>query len=253
MSDVRGGSLFRRGRVVALVSDRTGPGARDMSYESGERSQVTLNRGWAAATVGAQADRQVWCRQVHAATVAHVREGDVGRADAVPIPGTDALVCDIPGVLCGVLAADCAPVLLAAPDGYAVVHVGWRGLVSGVVDEAMGVLLGVCGRDASEVTALIGPHIGPCCFEVGEEVAEGLAVIAGDAVSRGRRRPHVDLGRVIEVRLAASGVLDVVAPFGCTRCERGRWYSHRRGDSARHALVACLAPHAGGGDSRGRA
>ena len=108
----------------------------------------------------------------------------------------------------------------------AAVHAGWRGIAAGIVSETVAAL-----PEAPEnVTAWIGPAIGPCCYEVGEEVAEQVAAAARrDVVRPGPRgRPHLDLPGAVAAQLAAAGVSRVVVVSACTRCESESLWSFRR-------------------------
>lgn len=89
------------------------------------------------------------------------------------IPATDALVTNQPGICLMVLSADCVPVLLFEPEKrvVAAVHAGWRGTAANIVVETVRVMQENFGCDPQRVVAAIGPSIGKCCFEVGEEVA----------------------------------------------------------------------------------
>jgi len=139
-------------------------------------------------------------------------------------------------------AADCAAVVLVDEDGEFVgCHAGWRGLAAGVIDVA--VASGVTGRAISR--AVLGPCIHPCCYEFGlaelERVAEGVHV--SPALIRARTSagtPALDVPAAVGAALGNHGIdLDVVGP--CTGCDR-RWFSHRRGDLGRHAVVAWSEP-----------
>jgi YfiH family protein len=167
---------------------------------------------------------------VHGAGVYVVCEGD--RPEVVRAGEGDALVGRSEGTAVGVRVADCVPVLLAdrRTGAVAAVHAGWRGVVAGVVPAALDAL----GARADDVIAAIGPSIGPCCFEVGDEVAAQLAEACGDEVvlRRERARPHADLWRCVEGQLSRAGV-GLVDTLGlCTVCESGRFFSFRR-DGAR--------------------
>jgi YfiH family protein len=125
--------------------------------------------------------------------------------------------------------ADCLPVALAGPKGVAMAHGGWRGLAGGVLTRA---------AEAVEArAAAIGPGIGPCCYEVGEEVLSEFAAL--DAVSDGR---HLDLGAVAEALLRRSGVDEVERADLCTSCNPELFYSHRRDGekTGRQAGIAWL-------------
>jgi YfiH family protein len=158
-----------------------------------------------------------WLRQVHSSRV----------LDA-PAPGLrgegDALVVRVPRLAAEVATADCVPVLIASDAGVAAIHAGWRGIAAGVVPAALARLGGRHRR------AWIGPGIGPCCYEVGEEVARA---VTGASTGEARRpgsgaRPHLDLARAVVAQLDAEGVGTIVRVEACTRC-RGEWlWSHRR-------------------------
>ncbi len=129
-----------------------------------------------------------------------------------------------------VYVADCLPVALAGPDGVAMIHCGWRGLAAGIVERGV--------REVRATAAAIGPGIGRCCFEVGEEVLSEFAHL-GDDLAEGRM---LDLGLVCERLLREAGVMDVERSELCTSCEPGLFYSHRRDDgvTGRQAGLAWL-------------
>lgn len=130
-----------------------------------------------------------------------------------------------------VLVADCVPIVLIAPEAVGVVHAGWRGLHGGIVANAVRAL-----RDlrATRVAAAIGPCIGPCCYEVGDELRAAF----------GSREPTLDLPGIAAAQLAAAGVDEVHAAGLCTCCtERDGaplFFSHRRdrGVTGRQAGIA---------------
>ncbi|MEM7480637.1 MAG: polyphenol oxidase family protein [Acidobacteriota bacterium] len=163
------------------------------------------------------------CRQEHSARVLAARPGDCGAGDA--------LVTDRPSLALAVVTADCVPVLLAAGERLAAVHAGWRGLAAEILPAAVAALEAGSG----EISAWIGPAIGSCCYEVGEEVA-GEVVAASDPAVRHdvsksggpRRRPHLDLSLAALHQLAAAGVRDVRMVPACTRCEEDLLCSYRR-------------------------
>ncbi len=141
------------------------------------------------------------------------------------------------GLAALLLFADCVPVILVGEVDVAVVHAGWRGLVGGVVQQGARAMTGPPG------TAFVGPSIGPCCFTVGEEVAETFARRYGDEVVG--EGPRVDLWRAAERALAEVEVpaARVVNPRLCTVCNRDLFFSYR-GDgplTGRQGAVAWVA------------
>jgi len=162
-----------------------------------------------------------WLRQVHSATVIEAGEGDCGEGDALSTARA--------GLGLMVATADCVPVLLAGGGRVAAVHAGWRGIVAGVVPAALATF-----RAVREVEVWIGPAIGPCCYEVGEEVAAAVVASSRSSVALpGRRgRPHLDLQEAVAAQLAAAGVTRLVRLARCTACHPAELHSHRR-DGAR--------------------
>ena len=154
-----------------------------------------------------------WAKQFHSAHVLPARPGRCGEGDA--------LFGDDPDLALSVVTADCVPVLLSGPQGLAAVHAGWRGLVGGVIPATL-------ERMGGAETAWIGPTIGPCCYEVGEEVAEQVAAVGGTVVPGPAGRPHLDLVAAARHQLQASGVGEIHSVASCTRCEAERLYSYRR-------------------------
>jgi purine-nucleoside/S-methyl-5'-thioadenosine phosphorylase / adenosine deaminase len=121
-----------------------------------------------------------------------------------------------PGLALLVLVADCLPVALAGGDQVAMVHCGWRGLAGGILDKAV-------RRFDETPSAAIGPGIGACCYEVGEEVLAAFADV--DGASRGRM---LDLRRVARTHLEAAGVTEIEDVDLCTSCREDLFFSHRR-------------------------
>jgi YfiH family protein len=137
-------------------------------------------------------------------------------ADVLPSPEqVDAHSTSSPELTPLVMVADCLPVALAGPQGVAMAHCGWRGLAGGIVAEAVA----TTGARA----AAVGPGIGPCCYEVGEEVLAEFEDLNG--VAEG---PMLDLTAVARLLLARAGVTEVESADLCTRCNPELFYSHRR-------------------------
>jgi hypothetical protein len=206
---------------------------------------VAENRRRVERAIGARA---VWLRQVHGTRVVRVGVGDVGGA----APEADACWTDEPGVACTVQVADCLPVLLAVGDGRAVAaaHAGWRGLAAGVVEAALEALCDGAGCRPSEVSAWLGPCIGPRRFEVGADVLAAFGVAAaapgGSAeafVPRlgddGRPRWLADLQMLARVRLEAAGLRRIDGAAACTYDDASRFFSFRR-DRGTGRLVAAV-------------
>ena len=188
-------------------------------------------------------DDYVRPHQIHGAAVV---EGAACR-DASEPPDADAIVSTLPGLTVAVVTADCVPVLLAVPSGAAVaaVHAGWRGLAAGVVTTGVEALVRASGATAPSLVAAIGPHIGPCCYEVDEPVLEALEDRHGRAVRVAARpaRPghtYLDLGGLVRTALVEAGLegAGVGGAAGlCTFCNAERFHSYRRDGSQAGRLL----------------
>jgi YfiH family protein len=142
----------------------------------------------------------------------------------------------------GVRVADCVPLLLAdqRSGDVAAVHAGWRGVVAGVVPNAMDLLGG------GSLVAAIGPCIGACCFEVGRDVGDRIARACGDAtviVREAGDKVYVDLQAAVRAQLRARGLADtkVDALSGCTKHEHARFHSYRRDGAGAGRMLAAIA------------
>jgi polyphenol oxidase len=224
----------------AIFSTRRG-GVSEGPYESlnlgiltdDRPERVTENRRILADGSGLDAASVAMGWQVHGTALREWDEPPPRNAFAQPgeelerVDGHLTLRPDL-GLL--VLVADCYPVALAGGGRAAMLHCGWRGLAGGILERAL-------GRFEERPAAAVGPGIGACCYEVGEEV---LAAFAGhDVVARGRM---LDLRAVIALKLKAAGVDRVEHVDHCTSCMPELYFSHRRdgGVTGRQAGLAVL-------------
>jgi polyphenol oxidase len=191
-----------------------------------EPDRVQENRRRLCAAVEADAQLLALNRQVHGSLV---RRAEAGDRDA----RADGLWTDEPGVPLLAMTADCVPVALVRENGdkpgVAVLHVGWRGLLAGVIASGVAVLGG-------RLAAAIGPGIGPCCYDVGPEVAGRFDA---DLVRRGK----LDLWAGAERALRAAGVEEIERLDLCTACRPELFFSHRRdrGDAGRQGVIGLVA------------
>jgi len=184
--------------------------------------------------------------QVHGTAVVRARAQDVSSDDA------DGLWFDGDGLILSIKAADCAPVWLAdmASKRFALVHAGWRGVADGIVASAVDVLA-AGGSEAQELAVAVGPHLRPCCFEVGPEVASRFEAIEGavksaDQLQVQRRRDNsvsLDLAAAILADLSDLGVRgeQVFVATACTRCHPDLFHSYRRNGSGGPLMAAIAA------------
>jgi polyphenol oxidase len=193
-------------------------------------ARVDENRRLACAAVGADLEKLALNYQVHSARVLRAIPGVRGRH-------ADGLWTEEVGLPILAMSADCLPIVLSRSGrpGVAVLHAGWRGLLAGIVEAGAQAL-----RDGDALSAAIGPAIGPCCYEVGEEVRAPFRERFGDDVVH---RSHLDLWTSAERALRAAGIDRVDRFDRCTACEPETFFSHRRdyGTTGRQGVIAYVA------------
>lgn len=223
------------------------------SHVGDDPDAVAHNRLRALDAIGAPNAQLITLDQVHGSKVLSIASSDPDAVAAVRAEadsGADAIVVcasDIAPMLCF---ADCVPVIAVSPSGnFAVVHAGWRGVMSGVARKAvirlsqMEVSLGFADTEEQAARSLniyIGPHIRECCFETGVDVRKefedrfGAEVLVGD--------DRVDLSRALTIDLESVGadparMLDCGI---CTVCSSQDYFSYRAsgGTCGRHAAMA---------------
>ena len=177
--------------------------------------RVDENRKRLCSTIGADEERLALGYQTHSTIVNRAQAGSRG------IPG-DALWTDEPGVPIVTLGADCALIALVRTNGdapaLAVLHAGWRGLADGIVEAAAQALGG-------RLAAIVGPAIGPCCYEVREDVAGRFRDRFGPGIVSGGK---LDLWTAAEQAVREAGATDVERLDLCTACRPDLFFSERR-------------------------
>lgn len=239
------------GPYEVAFSTRSG-GVSDGPYSSlnigaltaDDPAAVVENRRRLCAALGADPGRATMAQQQHGARVVQATPRGITTPGATAFDECDGLWSDEPGQAMLLVTADCLPVALArtgraggSPDqpALALLHVGWRGLLAGIIDEGAQALraapaarLGARDDDSADrapLRAAVGPGIGPCCYEVGDAVADRFRTAFGDGVLHGR---HLDLPTAAELALRAAGVTEVDRYDCCTACHPELFFSHRR-------------------------
>lgn len=179
--------------------------------------------------------------QVHGDEVVVIDRDAVHVREALDA-GADAVVCTLPGQAVMLLYADCTPVVLVAPGGFAVIHSGWRGTLAGIAGKTARLLSEACGCACSAIAAYIGPHISGASYEVSAELLETFEGRFGACARWGERR--LDLSACVASSLRDVGVEpERIVDCGlCTAQLTDRFFSHRaeHGSTGRHAAVAFM-------------
>jgi YfiH family protein len=193
---------------IAFTEVSDGDLRHDMVARRTVSDILEIPHGWAVAN------------QVHGSHIAVAHSaGNLGEADGI--------VTSVAMLPIAVSIADCVPVAIVGTGSVAVVHAGWRGVASGVVGSALHAMDASGGR---VLGAVIGPHIGPCCFEVGPEVVDA---VGGHATTTSEGSLSVDLASAIRDQL---GGIEIESGPGCTMHD-DRFYSHRRNATRKRQMA----------------
>ena len=151
----------------------------------------------------------------------------IGSMEFIPGCEADAIISSNPSDLLSVLTADCIPILLYHPDGIvAAVHAGWRGLYSEIISKTL-------AQMPPHPVAVIGPAIGPCCYEVGEDLAAQFAPkMRNHLVTYSNGKPHLNLAGIAVEQLQNGGVEEIETAHLCTSCHPDLFFSYRRDGSS---------------------
>jgi len=228
--------------VKALTTLRTG-GVSTGTFSSlnlaahvgDDRATVEENRARLVEQLGLPS-KPIWLRQVHGRRVI---QAESCQRDCI----ADGSFSSQAGIVCAVLTADCMPLFLTDKLGSFVclLHVGWRGLVAGVIESGLTTVT----TKPQELLAWVGPGIGPDKFFVGSEVYQQLThqlPVHAQAFASYKEKWQADLSLMIEQRLQWAGVEEIRRSETCTAINPAAWFSHRRdGRCGRMASLIWLA------------
>ncbi len=216
---------------------------------SDDPADVAENRRRAAAHFGLEAQALSTCYQIHSATAL---TADQGWGDERP--EGDAVVTARPDLVCGALAADCAPILLADPKSRIVAsaHAGWKGALGGIAEATVARMVEM-GASPERIVAVVGPCIGEASYEVGEEFEARFLEVSPDhqaffRAGKAAEKRQFDLPGFVLSRLRAVGVEQCEWIGRDTCAEPDHFYSNRRAfqngepDFGRLLSAICLTP-----------
>lgn len=205
-------------------------------------ARVHENRQRIASHFGMKGTQLVTAYQTHSANALVLNEpwASDARKEA------DALVTSTPGLLLGVLTADCAPVLLADPKAgvIAAAHAGWKGALDGILESTVGRMQEL-GAKIPCIRAAIGPCIAQDSYEVGPEFVERIADARFFTPADAAGKSCFDLGGYVRHRLNTIGITDISAVAADTCAEESRFFSYRRatlrGEGTYGRQISCIA------------
>lgn len=232
---LRFAELEAAGAAVAAISDCS-DGDCALRTDTPEARRRFLER------CGLSFDSLTCPRQIHGKMVAVAHAADRGKGNDGPVnalPGADAVISDVPGIVLGVTVADCVPVYLVKHGGGVggMVHAGREGTFQNIAAAAVHALKRQYAVEPMELHALIGPSAGPCCYEVSEPMAVQFEAAGG--VRRGRL---LDLWETNRRQLMEAGIPEaqIIVSGRCTLCD-GAFHSYRAsGGPARNLAILAL-------------
>jgi YfiH family protein len=189
---------------------------------------IQMNRARFLAAIGAPGWPIIKLKQIHSGIVVDV---DDTSAAGEAVPG-DAAVTSLRGVVLGVQTADCVPILIADEEGRAAaaIHAGWRGTAAGIAGSTVRRLVDKYQLEPKTLRAAIGPHIGVCCYEVGEDVAGAFDFPAAIERREDWAKPHLNLSTANLQQLVSAGIplSQIETSSLCTKCREDLFHSFRR-------------------------
>lgn len=254
------GNLVDMPNLVHFVTTRAG-GFSQPPYDAlnlglhttDNPAHVRANRAQLAHETGIDPDKFLYASQVHSGDVKVIDQEVIDKGILWEAPQTDATITNLPGICLMVMVADCVPVILFDPEKRvcAVVHAGWRGTVHHITTNTILTMKSQFGCNPAQILAGIGPSIGPCCYEVGDDVTtvveQSFGTTKGYLVRKEHSpKPFFDLWYANHTQLTAAGLQlkNIETAQLCTQCHSDTFFSSRagKGITGRFAAGICMLP-----------
>lgn len=194
--------------------------------------------------IGVNFENLVFSNQVHCDTILSVCKEDMGNGITKPQKwdGVDGLITNEPGVPIIIFAADCVPVFFfdKVKKVIALVHSGWKGTVLKISAKCIKKMVEEYSCNPKDIMVAIGPSIGVCHFEVGDDVADIFRDAFGDTVLEKQEKWHVNMQKAIEIQLRKQGVENIVKADICTYCQSDLLFSHRQTGGKRGVMAGIM-------------
>lgn len=246
----------RTGKVLTCFSSRIGGisappfDSLNLGYKSGDKKEnVDENFKRLCGAAGFKFDELVLSDQVHGDKCRTVGYGDRGKGTIYDsnIRETDALITGSRDTALCIFTADCVPVFLLDTENNAIglCHAGWRGIASSIISKTISQMAENYGSKPSCIMAAIGPSIGPCCFNVGPDVAdrfESLFKGRANIVIKDDAGLRISLWEAAKTQLMDTGINpDSIINSGlCTSCKGDLFFSYRRDNSKTGRMVSII-------------
>lgn len=214
------------------------------------REDVIANRRAFCETLGIDGEKTATCQQVHGNKVAVVTESQAGAGFldyANSIPDTDAMITNVPELPLMLFFADCTPILLADPVHKAVgiAHGGWKGTFASIVEKTVRAMEREYHSCPKDILAAIGPSIGSCCYQIGDDLAEkfkeNFPEFQREILSGSKGNIHLDLQKANTLQLLRAGLKPehIENAHVCTCCCSEQFFSYRA-DNGKTGRIAAV-------------
>lgn len=211
-----------------------------------KKENILKNYEIISSEIGVNFENLVFSNQVHCDTILSVGKNDMGNGIARPQKwdGADGLITNEPDVPLCIFAADCVPVFFLDPKKrvIALVHSGWKGTVLKIGAKCTQKMIKEYGCNSADILVGIGPSIGVCHFEVGDDVAEIFRENFGDSVLEKNKKWHVDMQKAIKIQLLEKGISEknIIDANICTYCNSELLFSHRKTAGKRGVMAGIM-------------
>lgn len=216
----------------------------NLSFSREDRETVLENYRRICAAEGFAMERLTLTDQTHTDRVRLVDETTAGMGvqKQSDIKDTDGLITDLLQAPLVVFVADCAPVLMAdkRTGAVAAVHSGWKGTLKGIAAKAVQQMKENFGTDPRDIIAAVGPCIGPCCYEVGQDFKDAFHGKWEHLFTPKKDKYHFDLKQANRLVLQEAGVGEIYATNECTYCRSDLLFSHRKTQGKRGNMAGII-------------
>lgn len=252
-------AIFPDEQVTAVVSTRFGGVSRagfaslNLALHVQDNANAVLeNRRRFARSLGVKPSDFVTVRQVHGARVLHVNEKERGLGALVydeHVPEADAMITNVPQLPLMIFVADCVPILFYDPQHQAIglAHAGWKGTAKCIAQKTVQAMQETFGTRPEDLRAAFGPSIGPCCFDVHEDVAAVFrknfpTCSQAVHIDPENKSLQVDLWAVNRWQLEECGLLsrNIESAEVCTVCHHEVFFSYRASQGKAGRLGICM-------------
>lgn len=211
------------------------------------REHVLQNFTLFCRAIGVDVQKTVFADQVHGKRVCVAKHQDGGTPLFAPsgIGQADALITNVPGLVLCTFHADCMPLFFLDPVQGAIgmTHSGWMGTLENIAAQTVAAMTTEFGTNPQDLLCGIGPSIGPCCFEVGHDVAQQFEVVYGTGFTAHRQKPHLNLWELVRHQLRQAGATDehIISAGLCTCCHTDTFFSYRGDDRQTGRLIGMIS------------